>query len=299
MYGVIYSLMFEIQIVAPRVYTLAGCDINKVIKEPHGEGDSDQCPSDESYFSHLRNDDDNGHDDDDEISSDKVKILKETYTCMRSNMGGNKHATQGWIASVVTDKIKSYGWDDSFIQTGDFKEELENRNPGSVVDIDFEMVGHFKGRFNGVLAAAIGIDGNNGLFLVAYGVLESENGTLGYGTFCFQPVLDLVDNIREELLKRFDEKSMVVEKWNGTLVPMASISTLSLRFSNFTVNLNDKSFYDRHALLLVMKRRTTLHASKPQWAAAAVAAFRPAKNMSTTLCLDIVYLRAVRFGRTM
>ncbi|GJW65141.1 hypothetical protein Tco_0117025 [Tanacetum coccineum] len=38
--------------------------------------------------------------------------------------------------------------------------------------------------------------------------------------------------------------------------------------------------------------RTTLHASKPQWAAAAVAAFRPAKNMSTTLCLDIVYLRA-------
>ncbi|GKC10455.1 hypothetical protein Tco_1007237, partial [Tanacetum coccineum] len=43
---------------------------------------------------------------------------------------------------------------------------------------------------------------------------------------------------------------------------------------------------------------TTLHASKPQWAAAAVAAFRPAKNMSTTLCLDIVYLRAVHFGRT-
>ncbi|GJT98462.1 hypothetical protein Tco_1093980 [Tanacetum coccineum] len=44
--------------------------------------------------------------------------------------------------------------------------------------------------------------------------------------------------------------------------------------------------------------RTTLHASKLQWAAAAVAAFRPAKNMSTTLCLDIVYLKAVRFGRT-
>ncbi|GKC12542.1 putative reverse transcriptase domain-containing protein, partial [Tanacetum coccineum] len=31
-------------------------------------------------------------------------------------------------------------------------------------------------RFNGVLAAAIGIDGNNGLFPIAYGVLESENG---------------------------------------------------------------------------------------------------------------------------
>ncbi|GJT11653.1 hypothetical protein Tco_0858695 [Tanacetum coccineum] len=46
--------------------------------------------------------------------------------------------------------------------------------------------------------------------------------------------------------------------------------------------------------------RTTLHASKPQWAAAAVAAFRPAINMSPKdLCaLTFVYLRAVRFGRT-
>ncbi|GKB99797.1 hypothetical protein Tco_0985934, partial [Tanacetum coccineum] len=50
--------------------------------------------------------------------------------------------------------------------------------------------------------------------------------------------------------------------------------------------------------------RTTLHASKPQWAAAAVAAFRQHKPHSClqehcqTLCLDIVYLRAVRFGRT-
>ncbi|GJY39682.1 RNA-directed DNA polymerase, eukaryota, partial [Tanacetum coccineum] len=35
---------------------------------------------------------------------------------------------------------------------------------------------HLKGRFNGVLAAAIGIDGNNGLFPIAYGVLESKNG---------------------------------------------------------------------------------------------------------------------------
>ncbi|GJZ26685.1 uncharacterized protein Tco_0570938 [Tanacetum coccineum] len=465
-----------------------------VIVEPHNEGDSDECSSDESYFSHLSSDDNHGHDEDDvEIASDKVetksnhkksrtmkvnsrfqnvlefkralnhhavinefeyfieksdlervtarcahkkcpwrihaslmqdkvtfevKNLKETHTCMRSNMGGNKHATQGWIASVLTDKIKSDGdatvtelkswlmknynvnlpyhkvfrgkeqaytdmygtWDDSFIQLGDFKEELQNRNPGSVVDIDFEMVGgkkcfkrffislvacskgflagcrpyisldacHLKGKFNGVLAAATSIDGNNGIFPVAYAVLESENGnswtwfleslkkaigtpdglvissdmqkglelaimqvypnvehrecmrhlysnfkkqyrgdffksklwgaantyciieherllneissvredaiqylSLNHnkiwsrskfgtaskcdyltnniseafnswiGIFRFQPVLDLLDNIREELLKRFDEKRMVVEKWNGTLVPRA------------------------------------------------------------------------------
>ncbi|GJR94823.1 transposase, MuDR, MULE transposase domain protein [Tanacetum coccineum] len=156
-----------------------------VIVEPHNEGDSDECSSDESYFSHLSSDDNHGHDEDDvEIASDKVetksnhkksrtmkvnsrfqnvlefrralnhhavinefeyfieksdlkrvtarcaheecpwrihaslmqdkvtfevKNLKETHTCTRSNMGGNKHATQGWIASVLTDKIKSNG----------------------------------------------------------------------------------------------------------------------------------------------------------------------------------------------
>ncbi|GKB54168.1 hypothetical protein Tco_0904921 [Tanacetum coccineum] len=34
---------------------------------------------------------------------------------------------------------------------------------------------HLKGKFNGVLAAVVSIDGNNSLFPVAYGVLESEN----------------------------------------------------------------------------------------------------------------------------
>ncbi|GJR42944.1 RNA-directed DNA polymerase, eukaryota [Tanacetum coccineum] len=34
---------------------------------------------------------------------------------------------------------------------------------------------HLKGKFNGVLVAATGIDGNNSIFPVAYGVLESEN----------------------------------------------------------------------------------------------------------------------------
>ena len=39
----------------------------------------------------------------------QVKKLVEKHTCTRSNMGGNKHATQAWIASVVTDKLKSDG----------------------------------------------------------------------------------------------------------------------------------------------------------------------------------------------
>ncbi|GJS87131.1 hypothetical protein Tco_0769767 [Tanacetum coccineum] len=101
-----------------------------------------------------------------------------------------------------------YGkWEDSFIMINAFKEEIRNKNPGSVVDTDFEISGnkkcfqrffsslaacsrgfilgcrpyisldgcHLKGKFNGVLVAATGIDGNNSIFPVAYGVLESEN----------------------------------------------------------------------------------------------------------------------------
>ncbi|KAJ9560603.1 hypothetical protein OSB04_005763 [Centaurea solstitialis] len=101
-----------------------------------------------------------------------------------------------------------YGnWDDSFLKIDDFKEEIQKRNLGSVVEIDFETKGdkkhflrffvslsacfkgflhgcrpyigldacHLKGRFNGVPISATSIVGNNGMFPVAYGVLESEN----------------------------------------------------------------------------------------------------------------------------
>ncbi|XP_071704018.1 uncharacterized protein [Rutidosis leptorrhynchoides] len=160
-------------------------------------------------------------------------------------MSGNKCATQGWIANVITDKLRSDGdvsvaelkrwlvktynvevpymrvfrgkeqaytemygkWEDTFMQLDDFKVELLNRNPGSVVEIYFELktdqkrflhffyfilclsngflsgcrpyisldACHLKGKFNGVLAADMGIDGNNSIFPVAYAVLKSEN----------------------------------------------------------------------------------------------------------------------------
>ncbi|KAK1431840.1 hypothetical protein QVD17_08555 [Tagetes erecta] len=175
----------------------------------------------------------------------EVKKLVEPHSCTRSNKGGNKVATQGWIASVVRDKLKSDGyvspkelqkwvmknynvdvsydkvrrgkeqayadiygkWEDSFMKMKDFKEELLRRNPGSVVDIDYEIDGekkrflrffisliacsegflngcrpyisldacHLKGRFNGVLVSATSVDGNNSIYPVAYGILESEN----------------------------------------------------------------------------------------------------------------------------
>ena len=106
----------------------------------------------------------------------------ESHSCTRSNKCGNKHATKGWIADVVTDKLKSDGdvscselkkwlmktynvdvpymrvskgkelayadmygnWEGSFIKINDFKEELRKRNAGSVVEIDFETKGNKK-----------------------------------------------------------------------------------------------------------------------------------------------------------
>ncbi|GKA03523.1 putative transposase, MuDR, plant, MULE transposase domain protein [Tanacetum coccineum] len=112
----------------------------------------------------------------------QVKEPVEKHSCIRSNKGGNKCATQGWIANVLSDKIRfdgdvsiaelrkwlmqSYNADipykrvyrgkeqafsdiyrkreDSFIYMNAYKEELLKRNAGSVVDIAFESDGDKK-----------------------------------------------------------------------------------------------------------------------------------------------------------
>nr|GFC36144.1 transposase, MuDR [Tanacetum cinerariifolium] len=38
-----------------------------------------------------------------------VKKFVKTHSCTRSNKYGNKRATQGWIANVIVDKLKSDG----------------------------------------------------------------------------------------------------------------------------------------------------------------------------------------------
>lgn len=98
-------------------------------------------------------------------------------------------------------------WEDSFQHVFSFKAELERRCPGSIVEIEHERVGNkmrfskmfvalkacvdgflngcrpylgidstvLTGRWRGQLASAIGIDGHNWMFPVAYGVFESES----------------------------------------------------------------------------------------------------------------------------
>ncbi|KAM0055655.1 putative transposase, MuDR, plant [Helianthus debilis subsp. tardiflorus] len=112
----------------------------------------------------------------------EVKKLVEPHSCTRSNKGANKVATQGWVASVLRHKLKCDGdvsikelhkwvkinfnvdlpymkifrgkeqaysdlygnWEDSFIKTNAFKEELLRRNPGSVAEVDIETKGNKK-----------------------------------------------------------------------------------------------------------------------------------------------------------
>ncbi|WVZ72240.1 hypothetical protein U9M48_020734 [Paspalum notatum var. saurae] len=103
------------------------------------------------------------------------------------------------------------GWEDSFEHVFSWKREIETRSPGSIVEVDWELIGgkhRFRrmfvalkpciddflngcraylgidsrrldstaltGRWKGQLASAIAVDGHNWMFPVAYGVFGSE-----------------------------------------------------------------------------------------------------------------------------
>ncbi|CAH1421173.1 unnamed protein product [Lactuca virosa] len=192
--------------------------------EPHDEYDADLFPSEESYHSHLSSD------NEDDLMNDDEEVYSSSKNSIIINKGGNKHATQGWIANVVTDKLKSdgevspheprnwimktYNVDVPYLKVFRGKEqaytdmyEAYSRGfvPGCRLYIGLDAC-HLKGKFNGVLAAATGID-------------ETFNSWIG--KLCYKPVLDLLDASKEKIMKQFDKKRNLVNTWNDTLVPIA------------------------------------------------------------------------------
>ena len=112
-----------------------------------------------------------------------------------------------WDGKEMALKKLQGDWENSFDDAFSFKGELEMTNPGSIVDIEFELDDEGKYRFSkmfialracvdgflngcrpyvgvdattlnwkwrGQLASAIAIDGHNWMFPVAYGVFGSE-----------------------------------------------------------------------------------------------------------------------------
>jgi len=127
------------------------------------------------------------------------KQLEEKY-----NIKVSKYVV--WDGRQMTlDEILG-GWEDNFVHVFSGKREVEKRCPGSVVEIEWELVnekrrfcrmfvalkpcidGFLNGcrpylgidstvltaRWKGQLASAIGVDGHNWMFPVAYGVFGSE-----------------------------------------------------------------------------------------------------------------------------
>ncbi|XP_071690280.1 uncharacterized protein [Rutidosis leptorrhynchoides] len=91
----------------------------------------------------------------------QVKSLVEPHTCIQSSMSGNKCATTTGQKRFLRFFISLAACSNGF---------LSGCRPYISLDAC-----HLKGKFNGVLAAATGVDGNNSIFPVGYGVLESEN----------------------------------------------------------------------------------------------------------------------------
>ncbi|PWA76685.1 transposase, MuDR, MULE transposase domain protein [Artemisia annua] len=169
----------------------------------------------------------------------EVRKLVEKHTCTRSNMGGNKHATQAWIASVVSDKLKSDGnvtvgelrkwlmkkvscWLSSLHFSGclsskRFLKEIANKSEDAITYLALNHNKIWSRSKFGTIAKCDYMTNN---------ISEAFNSWIG--ACRYQPVLDLLDDVREKILKRLDEQRRIATTWNGTLVPMAKKYLISI-----------------------------------------------------------------------
>ncbi|GJZ71596.1 transposase, MuDR [Tanacetum coccineum] len=197
---------------------IAQCDI---IKEPTGDGDSVHCPSDESYFSHLSSDDDDG--DVNEISNYDYSNTKKSPTMEVSSKFPNVVAFRRALNHHAV--INEY---DYFIQKSDLErftarctqQECPWRIHASVKqdDITFEHERLLKeiDSVNEDAVKYLTINHNKLWSRSKFGTTckcdymtnnISEAFNSWVGTFRYQPVLNLLDNIREKILKSISKAS--------------------------------------------------------------------------------------------
>nr|GEY36649.1 hypothetical protein [Tanacetum cinerariifolium] len=163
----------------------------------------------------------------------KVKKLSDSHTCIQSNKGGNKCATQGWTASVIKDKMKSdgdvsvtklkkwlikhYNVEDHITMIDAFKEEIRNKNLESCRPYISLDGCHLKWKFTGVLVSTTGIDENNSIFqwptnLGEYEICRSnENRAAVKGLPCIH-VADFIAFLRDYNWEKYVDEYFTIEK---------------------------------------------------------------------------------------
>nr|CAD1817297.1 unnamed protein product [Ananas comosus var. bracteatus] len=164
-----------------------GEDVGQFAEEPAGESDT---MLNEDSFRSFKTDDSDLEDNTDHV---------EAFSCDVNNpiMEGKE---------ITLSKIHGH-WEFSYQRIFDFKEKIVRRNPGSHVEVKLQVINgehhfqrvflafgqciqgflngcrpyialhgcHLKEKYRGVLISATSIDGNKSIFLVAFGVVESEN----------------------------------------------------------------------------------------------------------------------------
>ncbi|XP_038989086.1 uncharacterized protein LOC113462730 [Phoenix dactylifera] len=163
-----------------------------------------------------------------------------------------------WRGKELAMSMIHGNWADSFERMEDFKEELLRRNPAGCRPFIGLDGCHLKRKFRGVMMAATSLDGNNGLFPVAFGIAESENSdswiwflealkesiqtpeesfNAWISEARHRPVLDLLDVVRQKIMMKMEARRRMAARWKGNLVPVVIkyVRDISLKLGDYNV----------------------------------------------------------------
>nr|GEX50657.1 hypothetical protein [Tanacetum cinerariifolium] len=129
----------------------------------------------------------------------KVRSMTEAHTCIRSNKGGNKYATQGWIAEVQFKK-KIRGDFFNFKLWGAARAYCVNdhdRLVNEIASVSEEAVTYLRMNHKKIWSQSK-FGTTSKCDHITNNISEAFNAWVGY--LRYKPVLDLLDGIRENLI---------------------------------------------------------------------------------------------------